>query len=182
MSRLVDDLLLLARLDAHGPAGAPAVAVDVGRAWPRRPSPVDAARQWSSAGCTSSRARAAGRGAGAPRRAAPGPGQPGRQRRAARDRSEVVLAARSRGDRVPIRVADDGPGIPPEDRERVFERFTRLDDARARDAGGPGWAWPSSVSWCAAAAATCGSASPRPGGLRPRSTCRPANRRLSVVA
>ena len=52
--------------------------------------------------------------------------------------TEVVLAARSRDDRVLIRVDDDGPGIPPEERERVFERFARLDDARARDAGGSG--------------------------------------------
>jgi len=43
------------------------------------------------------------------------------------DGAEAVLA-----------VDDDGPGIPEGERERVFERFTRLDDARDRDAGGSG--------------------------------------------
>lgn len=42
------------------------------------------------------------------------------------------------GDRVLFTVADDGAGVPPEDRERIFDRFTRLDEGRARDAGGSG--------------------------------------------
>jgi len=53
-------------------------------------------------------------------------------------RSVVRVDARTDGSCVVITVTDDGPGIPAEDRGRVFERFTRLDDARARDAGGAG--------------------------------------------
>lgn len=37
-----------------------------------------------------------------------------------------------------ISFADDGPGIPEEEREHIFERFYRLDDSRARNTGGTG--------------------------------------------
>ena len=37
-----------------------------------------------------------------------------------------------------VTVEDDGRGVPGPDRERVFERFVRLDEARERDAGGSG--------------------------------------------
>jgi signal transduction histidine kinase len=53
-------------------------------------------------------------------------------------RSSVVLAVRAEGGRAVLTVVDDGPGIPAGERERVFERFARLDDARDRDAGGTG--------------------------------------------
>jgi len=53
-------------------------------------------------------------------------------------RSDVRLDAVREGDQVLITVTDDGLGILESDRKRVFDRFTRLDDARARDAGGAG--------------------------------------------
>jgi signal transduction histidine kinase len=55
-------------------------------------------------------------------------------------RTSVRVAVHDRDGRARVLVDDDGPGIPTADRERVFERFTRLDEHRARDgqAGGAG--------------------------------------------
>jgi signal transduction histidine kinase len=53
-------------------------------------------------------------------------------------RAVVAVEVTTDDDEVVVSVEDDGPGIAEEDRERVFERFTRLDAARARDGGGSG--------------------------------------------
>ncbi|MFE6198822.1 sensor histidine kinase [Streptomyces sp. NPDC057838] len=53
-------------------------------------------------------------------------------------RSAVTVSVRREGDRAVVGVADDGDGVPEADRERIFERFVRLDDARSRDDGGAG--------------------------------------------
>ncbi|MHA6624073.1 ATP-binding protein [Pseudonocardia sichuanensis] len=53
-------------------------------------------------------------------------------------RSRVLVTVRQDADAAVLEVSDDGPGVPPADRARVFERFVRLDDARARADGGSG--------------------------------------------
>ena len=52
--------------------------------------------------------------------------------------TEVTVTVAVEDDRALVRVADAGPGIPPADRERVFDRFYRVDKARTRDRGGSG--------------------------------------------
>ncbi|MFV2119009.1 sensor histidine kinase [Streptomyces sp. Act-28] len=52
--------------------------------------------------------------------------------------TSVAASVRGAADRVEVVVSDDGAGVPEEDRERIFERFVRLDDARSRDDGGAG--------------------------------------------
>lgn len=51
---------------------------------------------------------------------------------------EIRISCSSTGGTVQLEVEDDGEGVPEADRERIFDRFTRLDEARAREVGGSG--------------------------------------------
>ncbi|MGI5439437.1 sensor histidine kinase [Streptomyces shenzhenensis] len=52
--------------------------------------------------------------------------------------TSVTVGVARDGDDIVVTVADDGAGIAPADRERIFERFVRLDESRSRDDGGAG--------------------------------------------
>ncbi|WP_164515419.1 HAMP domain-containing sensor histidine kinase [Microbacterium sp. 10M-3C3] len=53
-------------------------------------------------------------------------------------RSRIAIGVVEHAGAAVLTVEDDGDGIPESERERVFDRFVRLDEARARDAGGSG--------------------------------------------
>jgi signal transduction histidine kinase len=59
-------------------------------------------------------------------------------RRHAGSAGRVKLSALATGERLTIRVDDDGPGVPPRERERVFDRFHRSEASRSRGSGGSG--------------------------------------------
>jgi heavy metal sensor kinase len=66
--------------------------------------------------------------------------------------------------RASIVVADSGPGIAPNERERIFDRFYRIDEARSRETGGTGlglaiakWAVEANGGWISVEPADCGS-------------------------
>jgi signal transduction histidine kinase len=52
--------------------------------------------------------------------------------------STIHLRARADGNQALLTVADQGSGIAPEHRERIFDRFFRVDEARSRDRGSAG--------------------------------------------
>jgi signal transduction histidine kinase len=130
LQHLVDDLLLLARGDAG--------ALDV----MKRPVDLDEVVLTRVAGSPGGRVDVTGV------RPVQVAGDSGQLQRAvgnlldnavrhARDRVLVTLVERP-DSRAELVVADDGPGVPEADRDRVFERFTRLDDARSARDGGAG--------------------------------------------
>jgi signal transduction histidine kinase len=132
LERLVDDLLLLARLDEGIAVGSPGlVDLDELVLGEARDLRARAVVQVDAAGVSGGRVH----------------GNREQLRRVVRnllDNAEhhatgtVGVALRQVGDLVELTVSDDGPGIPPIERQRIFERFVRLDEARNRRGGGAG--------------------------------------------
>jgi signal transduction histidine kinase len=130
MHGIVEALLLLARLDERARGQRQAVDLD------------------GLAHDEIARVRALGRAVdGAAVRAAPVAGDARLLARACRNlvdnalrhaRERIALGSVVRDGRAMLWVDDDGAGVAREERERVFERFVRLDEARARDDGGSG--------------------------------------------
>jgi len=52
--------------------------------------------------------------------------------------TKCLITVQEKEDTLSISIEDDGPGIPPGKRARIFEPFTRLDNSRSRDSGGTG--------------------------------------------
>jgi signal transduction histidine kinase len=53
-------------------------------------------------------------------------------------RTRVEFSVQRQGEQAVVEIFDDGPGIPPADRERIFDRFVRLEESRDRATGGTG--------------------------------------------
>ncbi len=132
MARLVDDLLLLARMDDQTVSGRPG-DVDLDDL-------VYAARERIAV----ERPDLAVTGTVQPVRIT---GDPDQLHRALRNlvdnavrhaKSTIAVTLTEKDGQAQIVVANDGPPIPPAERERIFDRFVRLDDSRSRAGGGAG--------------------------------------------
>jgi signal transduction histidine kinase len=131
VEHLVDDLLLLARLDE----GAPGSAV---------PFDLDDVAFAEAARVRDTTSRTVDTSGVGPARVL---GRADEFTRAVRNimdnaarhaSSTLAISVREADGRAVLAVDDDGAGVAPGDRVRVFDRFVRLDDARARDDGGAG--------------------------------------------
>ena len=135
LASLAEDLLVLARLDERQPRPTEGKPVDLAAL-------VTEEAERSAGGRVPVTAQTAGRCVVA--------GEAEGLRRLLRNlidnamryaKSGVQVTARREDSEAVLTVSDDGPGIPEADRERAFDRFVRLDDARSRDetqAGGAG--------------------------------------------
>ncbi|MBK3576080.1 HAMP domain-containing histidine kinase [Streptomyces sp. MBT65] len=133
LQALAEDLLLLARLDTRTPTADPDT-VDLAALASRLTEQYPLAERPLTLTCDSSDP-------------APAHGDPDEYERLLRNLVDnaarhaahrVQITVRNEDDWVVLTVHDDGPGVPAEDAERIFERFVRLDDARSRDHGGTG--------------------------------------------
>jgi len=135
LASLAEDLLVLARLDEYQPRATAGKPVDLAAL-------VTEEVERSAGGRVPVTARTGG--------PCVVTGDPDGLRRLLRNlidnalryaKSRVEVAAHREDSEAVLTVSDDGPGIPEADRERAFDRFVRLDDARSRDetqAGGAG--------------------------------------------
>jgi signal transduction histidine kinase len=131
MQRLVEDLLLLARADEHVPLARAAVDLD-DLAFEEGHRLRSTTSKWvDTSGVTAAQMQG---DADALRRAFRNLIQNAVQH--AVGRVDIVLVERGR--EVVLIVDDDGPGIPEAERDRVLQRFVRLDEARSREDGGSG--------------------------------------------
>jgi two-component system OmpR family sensor kinase len=80
--------------------------------------------------------------------------------------STVRVSVRAQGDRVRFAVSDEGPGIPPGQIDRVFDRFYRTDPGRGRDTGGSGLGLAIAKAIVEAHGGQIGAESPPGGGAR----------------
>lgn len=129
LERIVADLLVLARGDeARSPAHFTAIDLDdiaLAEAARRRRVPVDTKHvsagqvQGTREGCTRILVHLM-------------------DNAARHAESQVAVGVHTSAGNVTLWVDDDGPGVDVADRDRVFERFTRLEAARERDTGGAG--------------------------------------------
>ena len=133
MEHLVDDLLRMARLDEPG----------AGDASPRPVTDVDLDDLVRSEAAALRSAKVSLLGVSPVRVAGIEPDL----RRVVRNllenaesygKGHIQVSLTRRGDAARLEIEDDGPGIPLEQRERVFARFTRLDWSRSRASGGAG--------------------------------------------
>ncbi|NNN29400.1 HAMP domain-containing histidine kinase [Streptomyces sp. S3(2020)] len=133
LQSLTEDLLLLARLDTRTPEAGPET-VDLAALASGLTEQHPLAEQSLTLTCDSTGP-------------APVHGNPGEYERLLRNLIDnaarhaahrIQITVRNQDTWVVLTVHDDGPGVPTEDAERVFERFVRLDDARSRDHGGTG--------------------------------------------